>query len=228
MPNRRSKPTKEPDDEEMSFVLHTVHGYRLDEVMSDLQKCIRRGREKEAVFLVRELIDSGFVRYFWRRMMIIVSEECSNDIALCAHIGQLAQNAELATSGFTKLRNSIIETQAVIAACRAPKSREACDASCWAYYATKAGYRIALHPLSIDMHTMRGKQLHRTMEDFRREGRLVAGEQDPSKEPLARNDFASARLREDERRTSPWRSVYGWYGSRPTDRRGGRSVLGRR
>jgi len=192
MPNRRSKPPKEPDDEEMSFVLHTVHGYRLDEVMSDLQKCVRRAREKEAVFLVRELVDSGFVRYFWRRMMIIASEECSNDIALCAHIGQLAKNAELATSGFTKLRNSIIESQAVIAACRARKSREACDASCWAYYATKAGYRIPLHPSSIDVHTMRGKQLRKTMEDFKREGRLVAGEQDPSNDSLTRNDFEVA------------------------------------
>jgi hypothetical protein len=191
MPSKKAIPQKEPDDDAASFVLHTLRDYPLDEVMSDLQKCVRRGREREAVFIVRELVDSGFVRYLWRRLMIVASEECSNDIALCAHIGQLAKNAELATSGFTKLRNSIIETQAVIALCRAAKSREACDATCAICYMMKSGFRIKLHPASVDKHTKRGKEMGKSVVDFKNEGRYVAGEQDATKDPMVRNDWES-------------------------------------
>jgi hypothetical protein len=189
MPSKRATTRTEPDDDDPNFVLRTQHDYPLDEIVSALQKAVRRGREREGVFIVREMVDSGYVKYLWRRVVLIASEECSNDVALCAHIGQLAKNAELATSGFTKLRNSIIETQAVIALCRAPKSREACDAMSAIFFMMKSGFRPQLHPSSVDKHTRRGKQQGKTVQDFRNEGRYVAGEQDATTDPLVRNDW---------------------------------------
>jgi hypothetical protein len=188
MPSKKATPPKEPDDDDANFILHTVHGYRLDEVISDLQKSIRRGREKEAAFLVRELVDSGYVKYLWRRLMIIASEECSNDVQLCAAVGQLAKNAELASQNFTK-HSDIIEMQAVIALCRAPKSREACDALVALHYMMKRGFRIKLHPSSADKHTKRGRAMGKTVKDFRFEGRYVAGVLDPERDPRTRNDW---------------------------------------
>lgn len=163
------------DEGDTMFMPHTKSGHALDECVSALQKAVRRGREREAIYFTREIVDSGFVRFFWRRMMIISAEECSNDLQLCAAVGQLAANAERASKAFTGRVECIIETQAILHLCRAAKSREACDASGVAYHAVQDGFRIEPHPAAVDMHTRRGRAMGRSLRDFRDEGRHVAG-----------------------------------------------------
>ncbi len=57
------------------YVLKTKGGYLLDEVVSALQKCIRRGREEEAMYWALEMAESGCGKYLWRRLMIIGAED---------------------------------------------------------------------------------------------------------------------------------------------------------
>jgi replication-associated recombination protein RarA len=53
----------------------TVHGYPLDEIVSALQKEIRRGKTEEAMWYAVELNRSGYGGYCWRRLMVVATED---------------------------------------------------------------------------------------------------------------------------------------------------------
>lgn len=57
------------------FKMKTKNGYNLDEVVSALQKSIRRGLEEDAMYWALEMVDSGYIRYMWRRLLVIASED---------------------------------------------------------------------------------------------------------------------------------------------------------
>lgn len=162
----------------------TRNGYKLDVVISALQKAVRRGREREGLFWMNELCEPDangkhFAGHFWRRMMIIAHEECVDpQVAIFA---AAARSNALYASGDLKNRiETLIEAHLVLVLCRAKKSREACDAAMAVMVAKKEGWRIEPHPSAIDKHTSTGKELGKTMADFGREGRLVAGTLDPN------------------------------------------------
>jgi hypothetical protein len=53
----------------------SARGYRQDEVVSALQKAIRRGLEDDALYWAVELDESGWGEYCWSRLFVIVSED---------------------------------------------------------------------------------------------------------------------------------------------------------
>lgn len=57
------------------FELRTKNGYKLDEVVSALQKEIRRGNELMASYWAFELNESGYWRYCFRRLQVISGED---------------------------------------------------------------------------------------------------------------------------------------------------------
>jgi len=64
---RKSRPHVPIKEEDMGYYeLKTHGGHALGEVTSALQKSIRRGLEKEAMFWALEMSDSGFGQYLWR------------------------------------------------------------------------------------------------------------------------------------------------------------------
>jgi len=157
-------------------VLFTLSGHPLHEAISALQKAVRRGREREAAYWTIEIVQGGFVAYWWRRIQIIASEEASNDLQTCALLGQLAANAETSTKGFrSKKQECVVEVQAAVHLCRAKKSPESIDLVCYLNFARRGGFRIEPHPCAIDMHTRRGRRAGKRLIDFRLEGRRLAG-----------------------------------------------------
>jgi hypothetical protein len=58
----------------------TKKGYPLFNVVSAMQKAIRRGDAKMAGYWACEMWQSGFHQYFWRRIMIISAEDCAGVI----------------------------------------------------------------------------------------------------------------------------------------------------
>ena len=60
---------------QQSFPWQTVGGYAFYEVLSALQKSIRRGLEEDALFWATELYLSGYEIQAWRRLCIIASED---------------------------------------------------------------------------------------------------------------------------------------------------------
>jgi replication-associated recombination protein RarA len=59
----------------MKFTPVTQKGYSLFEVASALQKTIRRGLEKEALYWGYELEVSNYGKYLWKRLVIIAIED---------------------------------------------------------------------------------------------------------------------------------------------------------
>src|SRR5271167_4664668 len=106
----------------------TQNGYDLSEVVSALQKEIRRGNEREAMFWAMELVPR-YERYLWRRLLIIVHE----DIGL-ANLEAVRMVAEMRRHYF-ELRAWGKAGWLVLANCipmmrRSPKSRMADPFTC--------------------------------------------------------------------------------------------------
>lgn len=57
------------------LVFKTKSGYALDEVVSALQKDIRRGNYEQACFWAIELVNSGNAYRLWKRLMVIAVED---------------------------------------------------------------------------------------------------------------------------------------------------------
>lgn len=155
------KMQKETEDEKLQksrgFELKTKYGYRLDEVVSSLQKAIRRGQEERAVFWAYEMIHGGFVAYFWRRIAVIVAE----DIGLANPEAAVLVNALVQLNERCN-RNGLIEsfhpTMAVLYLCRSPKSREVDYANDWIDRKREMGWREEVPVEALDEHNERGRQ----------------------------------------------------------------------
>jgi len=53
----------------------TNGGYKLDEVVSALQKEIRRGNEEQSLYWALELAESGYLKLLMTRLQVIASED---------------------------------------------------------------------------------------------------------------------------------------------------------
>ncbi|KKQ47046.1 MAG: hypothetical protein US75_C0011G0021 [Candidatus Woesebacteria bacterium GW2011_GWC1_38_13] len=163
MKNQIEKPkTKEEKENKPRFELKTPGGYRLDEVVSALQKAIRRGQEENALYWMMEFVKGHYIGYLWRRLSVITIEDIGlADLNAPLMINTLAQMNERVN------KNGYIETfhpaMAVIYLCQAPKSREidyACD---YIDLKRKAGWYLETPPEARDMHTQVGKELLKEM-----------------------------------------------------------------
>lgn len=116
-----------------------------------MQKAIRRGQEAEALFWGQELMDSGHAYHMWRRMVVIAAEDVGlAQPDLTAQMMTMKQAHDFA-------RESNIPFQAIMMLCRAPKNREADDASYLYDLKMKAGWKIPVPPEAVDGHTRRGR-----------------------------------------------------------------------
>src|SRR5437764_5397212 len=57
------------------YKVTTVNGHLLPEVVSALQKCIRRGRVDDALYWATDMYLTGYDEYCWKRLRIMASED---------------------------------------------------------------------------------------------------------------------------------------------------------
>ena len=98
------------------------NGQKLDEVVSALQKDIRRGNEKEALYWATELAENGHQQYLWKRLQVIASE----DVGLANPQAAILVNSMIAgmaqtNSSWNDVRGELIG-HAVLYLCRSPKT----------------------------------------------------------------------------------------------------------
>ena len=119
-----------PEQKQMKFKSHddaykppqkTIGGYNGYQVISALQKCIRRGLEQDALFWATELwasCNQTGREYIWHRLRVIASEDVGlADNNACVQVSALYSN-------FTRRPNEkIFLWHAVLLLARAPKSR---------------------------------------------------------------------------------------------------------
>jgi len=156
--------------------LRTAGGYLLDEVVSCLQKAIRRCDEQAALFWALEMQapssennPCGFARYVWRRLCVIASEDVGlvNPNAAVL-VNALAQSYERITEGFKKppTQAEVCLSNAILYLARSPKSRECDDAAMWMGSQRAQGNMLRVPDHALDCHTARGKRMGRTVEHF--------------------------------------------------------------
>jgi replication-associated recombination protein RarA len=176
----------------------TRGGHAVDEVASALQKCIRRGLEREAIFWVTEL-DLGdshsgvsYGNYAWKRLRVI----CSEDVGVAwpegpAVIEALRSTwAELrkAEKDQTGIGNStLMLVHATVLLARAPKSRIVDNAANVMYAGDRAAMGMEIPNYALDSHTARGRRMGRSEKNHYDESyRLEACELEDPYEQEAR------------------------------------------
>lgn len=129
----------------------TKNRYVKAEVVSALQKMIRRGMEPEALYWASELLESGEEYTFWRRIFAITAEDIGlGDPDMPQRIHALYRMASVC-------KEWNIPFMAVALLCRSQKNREMDDAA-WMYeMRRKEGWKIPIPAVARDGHTRDGK-----------------------------------------------------------------------
>jgi replication-associated recombination protein RarA len=154
--------------------LLTPGGYRCDEATSALQKTIRRGEEREALFWATELALAGYTNYVWKRLRIIASEDVGlGEPMIAVLIRCLYENwqEQKKTDKGAERHANLFLVHAVLALARAPKSRLVDHA-----YVVVMGERpqLEIPDYALDMHTRAGRRQGRGVQHFYERGAQVA------------------------------------------------------
>jgi replication-associated recombination protein RarA len=150
------------------------HGHDWNEVTSSLQKCIRRGDERGALYWASELFHNGHVEYLWDRMFTILSE----DVGLAEPTGPATFAALRESYLFLKKRGKGAErlplVHALLFLVRARKSRIV-DHALITYFVMEPP-REEPPDVGLDKHTLRGKRMGRGWEHFWGEASLLCNQ----------------------------------------------------
>jgi replication-associated recombination protein RarA len=158
--------------------VRTMHDLPADEVISALQKEIRRGNVENAVMLAYEMIATSpeLEQKLWDRLAVISVED----------IGFGEVNAPLLIHALEELSHhfdygagdrALFAVHAVryLASCQ--KDRSSDEMLSWIKYAvTDQNARPSIPDYALDMHTTRGKALGRGVKHFLEQGAQVAPE----------------------------------------------------
>jgi replication-associated recombination protein RarA len=187
----------------------TEHGYRCDEVVSALQKSIRRGDSDGALFFAHELNTSGYGAWAWRRLFIITSED----------IGLAEPEAPAIVKGLYQISQALFAHQPKPAAgekvqhpwlqllqatwylARCPKNRELADLCGVLDLRIQQGRLTPIPSHALDMHTARGRAMGRGSVHFEDEttegGRWCADEIAIDGNRYRREFYANWRVPDD-------------------------------
>lgn len=168
----------------------TKNGYNWDEVLSAIQKEIRRGNEYNAVFWAVEG-ESFNPKAVWNRLRVIASEDIgiANPMApilidvLEREYAYFIEKKEKCNEEDNSHRLFLVN--AVLYLARSPKSRIVDNLLNVVYGEIQHEERkLAMPDYAIDKHTLRGRMLGRGLEDFLTEGVRLNNEsiEDPYKE----------------------------------------------
>ncbi len=138
--------------------LQTISGYPSDQVISALQKEIRRCNFENATFFGMELLDSGeiFINKFWERMSVIVVEDVSDVQAINAIKNLKETYFNLKDS--KKWDRDMQAIKAIQILSKSKKDRIISEMYDYMKIKRKEGLKIEIPKYSIDMHTKQGKQ----------------------------------------------------------------------
>ena len=158
-------------------MVNTKHGYDHYELLSALQKCIRRGMEYEAAHFAMELEEFN-PTMLWNRLKVIACEDigpANPQIPILIDVLQknyLSEKSKLAES-----TSSLYLVNAVVCLCFSQKSRITDDLLNVVYAEReKENTYPSIPEFALDMHTARGKALGKGVDDFFGEGNKLENE----------------------------------------------------
>jgi replication-associated recombination protein RarA len=148
--------------------VQTHHDYPADQVISAIQKEIRRGNTENAVLLGYEMVvtSPALDDYFWQRLMVISVEDfgfgAPNASIL---INALFQMVETFDRGMGERK--LFAVHAVRYLCGSLKDRSSDEMVMWINFSSEEGeVRPNIPDYALDMHTAAGKKLNRGLKHF--------------------------------------------------------------
>jgi replication-associated recombination protein RarA len=156
----------------------TIHGLAADEVISALQKEIRRGNAENACLLAYEMLTTSedLERKLWDRLCVISVED----------VGFGEPNAPVLIESLERLTHryrygegdrALFAIHAVRYLAARQKDRSSDEMLNWIKRATEGeGLRPTIPDYAIDMHTARGQAMNRDIRHFLEVGAQVAPE----------------------------------------------------
>jgi replication-associated recombination protein RarA len=140
----------------------TSDGHPFDEAASALQKACRRCDEESAVYFALQLAER-YPHYVWFRLKVIASEDIgvAGDVSLPAAIQTL--HGWFDDCRQRKSDGTIHLTHAVMLIARSKKSRAATHLQ----MVVRQGPPREVEDFALDMHTARGRAMHRGRKHFR-------------------------------------------------------------
>jgi replication-associated recombination protein RarA len=156
----------------------TIHGLPADEVISALQKEIRRGNEENAALLAFEMVSTSedLERKLWDRLCVISVEDVGfGEVTAPALIDSLERMTHRYKYG--EGDRALFAIHAVRFLATRTKDRSSDEMLNWFKLATeKQNLLPGIPDYAIDMHTARGQKLGRTAKDFYSTGAKVSPE----------------------------------------------------
>jgi replication-associated recombination protein RarA len=180
---------KQSKEEEIKSENKAANPLRYDfhELLSALQKEIRRGKEYDAVFWAVEL-ESFNAKALWNRLRVIASE----DVGLANPVAPLVIDVLEKQYYDAKEKENdswrLFLVHAVLFLARSPKSRMVVDLLITVYGNIKfRNQKLEIPDYALDMHTLRGRKMGRGFKHFIEEGSKIANEafENPYKGPAA-------------------------------------------
>lgn len=149
----------------------TRRGHELAEVVSALQKCIRRGDPEGSAFWALEMDASGFTAYVFRRLATIASENCFADPMAAVLVAALRASWEAERQHRKSARGGLYVAHAAAYLARAKKAR---IADSLLIVAGEDAEPREIPDVALDGHTRRGRQLGRGWSFFFETSGLLA------------------------------------------------------
>ena len=175
MSNSRKNFPSATAEAQRQFPWKTVGGYDLYEVMSALQKTIRRGDRDAALYWATEMYLSDYDAQAWRRMLVIASEDVG--IADPMVFVQVRLLYETWLERKKEEDAKLYFTDAVLRLVSAAKSRIT-DSAAIVFFEGIRPYRD-IPDYALDVHTEAGRQMGRGYSHFFAEGAQLKGSRAP-------------------------------------------------
>jgi replication-associated recombination protein RarA len=178
------------------FFLKTKNGYKLDQVVSALQKTIRRGLEEQALFWALEMCPD-FEQHLWNRLLIIGYEDISALVP-----GNVVVSISTMRDDYFFLRSKgnsgalLVLSNAILLMCRSDKSRVGDNFLISFGNRLDDGYREEIPNFALDKHTGVGRSMKRAGKHFVEQGSII---EPPSKTVADKyKDEAEKRLNQNQ------------------------------
>ena len=152
--------------------VRTLHDLPADEVISTLQKEIRRGNVENAALVAYELATTSpeLEAKLWQRLYVIAVEDIGMGEPMAPVLVQSLGEMRMAFS-YGMGDRELFSIHAVRYLCACQKDRSSDEMLNWIKLAEeKEGLRPAIPDYAIDMHTGRGAKMGRGLQHFFEEG----------------------------------------------------------
>lgn len=152
-------------------IVKTAGGYDLGEVISALQKTIRRGEEAQALYWALELLPH-FRGYLWKRLIVIAHEDIGvSNFSAIMFAETCKQHFEFFWAEKKEGPCRLTLANCLLVLCRSKKTRIGNHLQCVVNQERlQKGMTIDIPDYALDKHTARGKGLKRSWKHFFEEG----------------------------------------------------------